>query len=154
MTLVAVLSLALGIGANVAIFSLANSLLLRPLPIADPDRIVAISDTSEHGLQYWPVAVWDDIHRRTELFAATYAWAGARLVLTDTGHTQPLTAAWVSGSTFAALGVHAQVGRVSARATTPRPVMRRRLLSSVTASGVESCTPILPLWVGVSVSMG
>ena len=114
MTLVAVLSLALGIGANVAIFSLANSLLLRPLPVADPDRLVAISDTSERALQYWPLPVWDEIRQRPDLFAATFAWTSARLALTDPGHTRPLTAAWVSGSAFAALGVQAQVGRVLA----------------------------------------
>lgn len=113
-TFVAILSLALGIGANVAIFSLANSLLLRSLPVTDPDRLVAISDTSERGLQYWPLPVWDEIRHRPELFEATFAWTSARLALTDPGHTRPLTAAWVSGSTFAALGVHAQVGRVLA----------------------------------------
>ncbi len=113
-TLVAVLSLALGIGANVAIFSLANSLLLRSLPVADPDRLFAISDTSENALQAWPLPVWDEIRQRTELFEATFAWTSARLALTDADRTQPLTAAWVSGSTFAALGVHAEVGRVLA----------------------------------------
>jgi putative ABC transport system permease protein len=125
-TLVAIVSLALGIGANTAIFSLADSLLLRPLPIPDPDRLVAISDSSEAAMQYWHLAVWDEV-RRADLFDALCAWEPARLTHTENGETQALAGAWVSGSYFATLGVRAQIGRVLSvtddRIGTDGPVM-------------------------------
>ncbi|HKY44746.1 MAG TPA: hypothetical protein VJM50_16765, partial [Pyrinomonadaceae bacterium] len=56
-TLVAVITLALGIGANTAIFSLVNSILLRPLPFRDPDRVVRLIQASPKlGLNTWGVS--------------------------------------------------------------------------------------------------
>ena len=63
-TAVAIFSLALGIGANTALYSLANSLLLRPLPIREPGRLALILDTATDRTQYWSFAVWEDIRRR------------------------------------------------------------------------------------------
>ena len=141
-TLVAIVSLALGIGANTAIFSLANSLLLRPLPIPAPDRLVVISDTSEAALQYWRLAVWDEV-RRTELFDAICGWASARLTHVENGEAQTLTGNWVTGSYFATLGVHAQLGRVLSvaddRTSADGPVM-----VSPTHSGAGSFTRTQP----------
>src|SRR5438105_2419139 len=94
---VAVVSLALGIGANTALFSLANSLLLRPLPIREPSRLVVISDTATAGAQYFFVAVWEDIHQRPALFDASCAWASARFTHTDGPEAEPIAGAWVSG---------------------------------------------------------
>src|SRR4029077_5035276 len=71
---VAILSLALGIGANTALYSLANSLLLRPLPIREPDRLVVLSDTATAGTQYFLFSVWDNLRQRPGLFDGVCAW--------------------------------------------------------------------------------
>src|SRR6202049_256375 len=61
---VAALSLALGIGANTAIFSMINSLFLRTLPVRDPDRLVLITDGTAAGLRSWTYSIWDQIRQR------------------------------------------------------------------------------------------
>jgi hypothetical protein len=68
-TSVAVLSLALGIGANLALFTIANSLLLKALPVRDPDRLVLLNDTS------WTNPIWEQIRdRQDQLFDGAFAW--------------------------------------------------------------------------------
>lgn len=111
-TAVAILSLALGIGANTAIFSLVNSLLLRTLPVREPSRLVLISDSSSSGAQYWRYQVWEQIQQRPDLFEAVGAWSLMRVNLATEGETQFVDGMWVSGSYFEALGLHAALGRV------------------------------------------
>jgi predicted permease len=111
-TAAAILSLALGIGANTAIFSLVNSLLLRPLPVADPQRLVLLSSARAHGLRWaWSYPVWDELRRRPDLFAGAGAWGAARFDLASGGETQFADGLFVNGGYFSALGVPALVGR-------------------------------------------
>ncbi len=109
---VAILSLALGIGANTALFSLANSLLLRRLPVKEPQQLVMISDARTAGTRYWEVRVWEDLRQRAGLFDAICAWSAARLSHMEGSEAQPIIGGWVSGSYFQTLGVRAAVGRV------------------------------------------
>jgi predicted permease len=110
-TTVAVLSLALGIGANTAIFSIVDGLFLRALPVRDPRTLVGISDTATRGIQYWDYRVWTEVHNRHQLFDGTAALASARLTLTTEGQTEALNGIWASGSYFEILGVPAWLGR-------------------------------------------
>jgi putative ABC transport system permease protein len=115
---VAILSLALGIGANTAIFSLVNSLLLRTLPVADPERLVVLStDAARGSAAAWNYGLWDEIRTRAaQMFDGAVAWSGGdtrdRLNLSTPGdEIQTVDGAYVSGDFFATLGVPALLGR-------------------------------------------
>src|SRR5947209_16533481 len=110
---VAILSLALGIGANTAIFSLVNSLLLRALPVKQPQRLVMLGEGSVSGQQTWTYPIWDQIRRRAQLgiFDGAFAWSGTRFNLASGGETEFVDGIWASGAMFETLGVPAMLGR-------------------------------------------
>jgi putative ABC transport system permease protein len=116
MTAVAVLSLALGVGANTAIFSLINSLLLRTLPVKDAQQLVTLSTpriTTLGGYSAgWPYSIWEQLRRRPDLFEGVAAWNVQRFNLAHGGEAQLVDGFWVSGSFFNTLGVPAVLGRV------------------------------------------
>jgi putative ABC transport system permease protein len=111
-TAVAILSLTLGIGANTAIFSLVNSLLLRMLPIEEPQRLVTVSERSP--LSYLPVysyRVFDQIRQHGSSFDGALAYWADKSNLTIGGETQTVDRLLVSGDFFGTLGVPALLGR-------------------------------------------
>lgn len=110
-TTVAVLSLALGIGANTAIFSLVDGLVLRPLPVPEPHRLVLLSTSARRNVSGWSVPIWEEIRRRPDLFEQAAGWSPTRLNLATGGETQFVDAVWATGSFFATLGVRALLGR-------------------------------------------
>ncbi len=114
-TVVAVLSLALGIGANTSIFSLIDVLLVRPLPVAAPERLAVMSDTrgTERGFtEQWMYPVWEEFRAHAQPFDSMCAWWGERLNLAPQGgEEQSVDALWVSGDYFATLGVPTLLGR-------------------------------------------
>lgn len=110
-SLAAVLSLALGIGANTAIFSVIDSLLLRELPARDPSKLVLLTDRSYDHVRAWSYPIWAEVRNRAELFERSAAWSFARLNLASGGETQFVEGVWASGSFFETLGVTALVGR-------------------------------------------
>jgi len=109
-TCAAVLSLVLGIGANTSIFSLFDSLLLRPLPVARPDRLVMLSMGQTEDTQF-SYALLEQL-RRLDQFDGATAWnVGSKGTLTIAGDTRTVDTQFVSGEYFNLLGVPAVVGR-------------------------------------------
>jgi putative ABC transport system permease protein len=114
-TAIALIALALGIGANTAIFSLVNAVLLRPLPFADPDRLVWVFGNIRNGGNRASVSPLDFLDYRQqnttfEEFAAQFSFPIA-LNLTGNGEPERLSAAAVTGNYFQALGTKAALGR-------------------------------------------
>ena len=103
-TSIAVLTLALGIGANTAIFSLVNGILLVPLPYASPEQLVSITGTYPRG---GVAAMREQVH--TMDVAAYYE--GHEFNLTGQGQPIRLTGTLVSAEFFSVLGAHAGLGR-------------------------------------------
>jgi len=112
---VAMLSLALGIGANSAIFTLVNSLLLRSLPVNQPSQLALMTHGTTgalRGSQLWTLAVWNDVRERSQLFDSSCAWSWSRLNLRAGGQTEMASGLWASGGLFETLGVRPFVGRL------------------------------------------
>jgi putative ABC transport system permease protein len=113
-TAVAVLTLALGIGANSAIFSVVNTVLLRPLPLRDPDRLVWISASdplrSAAGIPF-SVPAYETLRDGARVLSPVAATCGERITLTRRGDPQQLTAARVSPNFFDVVGVRPALGR-------------------------------------------
>ena len=106
----AVLSLALGIGANTAIFSLVNSLMLRTLPVAEPEQLGLIVDPTNLS-RAWSNPLWENVRSRADMFEGAFAWSPTRLTWNRGGETRFISAIRASGDFFRVLGVRAALGR-------------------------------------------
>jgi putative ABC transport system permease protein len=114
-TLIAVLTLALGIGANTAIFSFVNAVLLKPLPYPDPERIVSVWEKHPSGFSnYISTLNFLDWERQNHCFQFLSAVTGDMVTLTGSGSPEQLYVHRVSASYFKALGVDATLGRTFA----------------------------------------
>ena len=85
---VAILSLTLGIGANTAIFSVVDSLLLRALPVKEPQQLVQLVEASADSQRSWTYPIWDQIQQRPQLFERAFAWSNNRFNLAAGGETE------------------------------------------------------------------
>jgi putative ABC transport system permease protein len=111
-TLVAVLTLALGIGANTAIFSVVNGVLLRPLPYERPERLAMIwGHRNQQPLAELSVPEYWDLRERTRSFAGIAAFTDGNINLTGTGTPERIRAGYLTANTMAVLGVAPARGR-------------------------------------------
>jgi len=108
-TATAVLSLALGIGANTAIFSILNAVMLRSLPVEDPQRLVVLQSGGNEELTN---PIWEQLRDHQQAFTGTLAFSGDRFDLAAGGESHFANGLWVSGDFFRVLGVPAMRGRV------------------------------------------
>ncbi|HEX3743668.1 MAG TPA: ABC transporter permease [Bryobacteraceae bacterium] len=105
-TAVVVFTLALGIGANTAIFSLIDSLLLKTLPVEKPEELAQVY---ESGLTN---PLWEQIRDRQDVFSGAFAWGSDLFNLAQGGIVQNADGFWVSGDLFRTLGLHPAAGRL------------------------------------------
>src|SRR5262245_58184947 len=110
-TVVAVLTLALGIGANSAIFSVINGVLLRPLPYPEPERLVGLFHLTEGHRETMSGPNFFDLRAISQTLADAAAISRSRVILTGRGEPVRLDGAEVSGSLFDVLGVQPLLGR-------------------------------------------
>jgi putative ABC transport system permease protein len=119
-SLAAILILALGIGANTAIFSVVNAVILRPLPLTDSSRVMRIWHTPpQEQFGNRPIfavspANYLDWRTQNDVFERMSIYGGRRLTLTGTGTPEALPGALVSADFFEVLGVRAMLGRTFA----------------------------------------
>jgi predicted permease len=122
-TLVALLSLALGIGANTAIFSLIDAVMLRSLPVNDPQQLVMLGQAHMSGItdsfgmtQLYSYPFYRQLQKHNEVFSDTAAMFSLRIDAHGfvSGHTtaEPMHVRLVSGTYFPTLGVEATIGRL------------------------------------------
>jgi putative ABC transport system permease protein len=113
-TLIATLTLALGIGANTAIFSVVDAVLLRTLPFPNPDQLVRIWGTSVRDPNVQETESFPDFYdysEQSQSFSAMAAYSRAGTVLTGIGEAQELRGVAVNGDFFAVTGVAPMLGR-------------------------------------------
>ena len=109
-TLVAILSLALGIGANTAIFSLINAVVLRSLPVKHPEQNVQIVMADSNPTFTNPI--WEQIRDHQTVFDGVFAYSAKQYNMAPSGETRPAAVHMVSGDYFRTLGVQPIVGRM------------------------------------------
>jgi len=109
---VAMLALALGIGANTAIFSVVNSVLLRPLPYPEPNRLISVyyntRDFSYSSVSYPNLLDW---RRENHSFSNLAGYRGDDVILTGAGQPEHLSCEYVTAAFFSVLGVTPRLGR-------------------------------------------
>jgi putative ABC transport system permease protein len=114
-TLLAVLTLALGIGANTAIFSVVNGILLKPLPYPEPERLVMLWERNpQKGMEQESVTPpdFDDWQAQQRVFEHLAFWTGdTEFNLVQAGGSEKIRASYISANLFPALGVQALEGR-------------------------------------------
>jgi predicted permease len=110
-TLVAVLALALGIGANTAIFSVVNAVLLRPLPYHDPQRLVWVAEVLRDGEEVNGAAEYIHWQAESKAFDHLILFMSGQIYLTGRGEPEQLDSVRATANLFPALGVAPQLGR-------------------------------------------
>jgi predicted permease len=134
-TAVAVLSLALGIGANTAIFTLVNQLILRLLPVREPERIVLLAGRGRHyggnnGRNALAYPMYQDLREHNQVFSGMMCRYSLPLVLGVSSHSEVASAELVSGNYFPLLGIRPAAGRLFTSADDQRAGQHPQLVLS------------------------
>jgi predicted permease len=113
LTTAAVLSLALGIGANTTVFTLLNAIFLQPLPVQDPSRLVTLhtTDPRNPGLLLCSYPNYKDYRDRNQVFSSLLIYSPVTVTMTGHGDPQLLMGQLVSANYFSTLGVRLAIGR-------------------------------------------
>ena len=119
-SLVAILSLALGIGANTAIFQLIDAVRLRTIPVMEPSRLVTVQLADRTGIRGSQVsaystltnAIWEKFRDHQNIFAGALAWGSNTFGIAPGGEARLAQGLFVSGDFFRVLGVQPLLGRV------------------------------------------
>jgi putative ABC transport system permease protein len=117
---IAVLSLALGFGANTAIFELLNALRLRALPVSHPEQLARIRIENDSGMSggfdgrhpNLTNPLWETLRQGQQAFSDLFAWGTPNFELTAGGISRIAAGLWVSGDYFTTLGVRPLIGRL------------------------------------------
>ncbi len=132
LNVVAISSLALGIGANTAIFSLIDAVMLRDLPVRAPQELVVIGDVGgQSGAGEYTNPIWEQVRDGEYPFAGVLAYGDLSVNLADAGEVRPANGLWVSGTYFETLGVRAERGRLVSPADDARGCPATAVLSHV-----------------------
>jgi putative ABC transport system permease protein len=115
-TVIAVLTLALGIGANTAIFTLLDQILLRLLPVKDPQQLVLLTERGRHYGSNWggnaiSYPMYKDFKGHNEVFTDMFCRFPTSVSMVDGGQAELVKASLVSGTYFSVLGVGTAIGR-------------------------------------------
>lgn len=108
---IAILTMALGIGANSAIFTVVNAVLLRPLPFRDPSRLVIVAEKNAYGVISTSYQNWIDWRDQSRSYESMEATRAATVTLTGSGEPERLNLRNITAGAFNLLGVNALVGR-------------------------------------------
>jgi putative ABC transport system permease protein len=113
-TAVAVLTLALGIGANTAVFSLINTVILRFLPVQKPEELVQVLRISPRGNKSsgFTNALWEQLRDRQDVFSSVFSWSNTQFDLAQGGAVNYANGLFTSGNYFSTLGVRPALGRL------------------------------------------
>ena len=125
---IAILSLALGIGANTAIFSLIDAVILKTLPVSHPEQLVQLVMKTEGGASFTN-PIWEQVRDHQDVFSGAFAYSPIRLNLAKGGEVRNASTSWVSGDFFRTLGVHPLLGRTFTEADDKRGCPAIGLLS-------------------------
>ena len=120
-TAIAVITLALGIGANTAIFSLVNTVLLRPLSVPHPEQLVEVYGTFHNGADYTIQSYlnYKDYRDRNDVFSGLIAYRFAPMSVSHEGRSERVWGYLVSGNYFEVLGVQPVLDWLSEVAAAP-----------------------------------
>jgi putative ABC transport system permease protein len=110
-SMITILLMALGIGANTAIFSLMDAVTLRLLPVKHPEELLHVA-LSGSRFQVLPVSFWEALRDREDMFSGLFGWAQQTFNLARGGQARNVDGLFVSGDYFTALGVAPAVGRI------------------------------------------